>query len=97
MNVTTMSTAVAECQQALLEAAIELMRLDHRLRGAAAAIPLPVDFYSESSDLASETLEGHLYGLIHAVRQECLHNAVRALWKGADEEAAALRLKRRAA
>jgi len=95
MNVTTTTPAVAECQQALLEAAIELMRLDYRLKSAAASIPLPADFYCESSDLGAETLEGHLYGLIQAVSQDCLRNAVRALWKGAGQDGAGLRLQRR--
>lgn len=95
MNVMT-TPAVADCQQTLLEAAIELMRLEHRLRSIAAALPLPADFYSDSSDLGAETLEGHLYGLIQAVSQDYLRNAVRALWQGAGQDGAGLRLSRRA-
>ena len=66
-------------QRAVLEVALELQRLDHRLFEICESLSLPVDVDKMREDRVPRTVAAELYGIVEMVKSDYLAEAVRDL------------------
>ncbi len=66
-------------QRAVLEVALELQRLDHRLFEICESVNLPVDVAKMRESRTPRTVAAELYGIVEMVRTDYLADAVRSL------------------
>ena len=90
MRPTKMTTA--ECQDAVLEVALELARQDKRLAEIAEKLRLPQDADSMFESKTAKTTEVEVFGQIDYVKMDYLGPAIEALLAAAQVTDAALRI-----
>ncbi len=72
-----------DCQQAVLEVAIDLLRIKKRLGDIAAVLPIPWDLEQMQTDVFPHVVGPHLYGILGAVR-ELMGDAISTLIRAAN-------------
>lgn len=77
--------------ETILEIALEIARLDHRLGEIAATIALPPDFAEMNEELIPKDTAANLWGTIHCVRSDLLSDAIASLYKAVQVTDADLR------
>ena len=68
-------------QRAVLEVAVELQRLDHRLFEICDGLSLPVDVGKMRENRVPGTVAAELYGIVEMVKSDYLADAVASLLK----------------
>ena len=76
---------VSQSQHAVLEVAIELVRVDHRLFEITTSLPVPPDLADMENDEVPHDSASYLHGVINCVRQDMLQGAIGVL-KGAAQK-----------
>ena len=78
-TMSAVSQHVSQSQQAVLEVAIELVRMDHRLHQLATSLPLPPDLTEMENDEVPHDAAAYLHGVINCVRTDMIQSAVNSL------------------
>ncbi|MCP4545768.1 MAG: hypothetical protein GY835_04795 [bacterium] len=81
----------ADGQRAVLEVAIELIRLNKRLTDIAEAVPMPPDVDDMHENITPNTVAVNLHGIVRCVQSDLLLDAISTLIGAANKTDADLR------